>query len=148
MSFRERDEVLESLYNVLSDENEVTAEKLAPFCRINHHVPSSDMPDTFSGTLENKNLFNLFKVYATQKDKFLSRLEMVVKGEDNRMIPEDFFSLQMTIIFPSWPARFQDKNFREAAENLFRLNSPAHLKINFIWMNVLSLRQFEAAERG
>jgi hypothetical protein len=69
---------------------------------------------------------------------------MVVKGENHFMINEDFFRLNMTVIFPSWPARFQDKGFREAAENLFRLNSPAHVKVNFIWMGINKMKRFEA----
>jgi hypothetical protein len=69
---------------------------------------------------------------------------MVVKGEDHLMINEDFFRLKMSVIFPSWPARFQDKSFRDAAENLFRLNAPAHVKINFIWMGLSRMKRFEA----
>src|SRR6476660_641090 len=69
---------------------------------------------------------------------------MVIRGDDNSLIPDDFFSMRMSIVFPAWPARFQDKNFREATENLFRLNTPAQVKINFIWMNLSNLKKFES----
>jgi hypothetical protein len=147
MSFDEREEVMASLLDVLEDDEEITSEKLAPLCKINLYAPSSAVPEINAGAQkskqESKNLFNYFKLYAAQKDKFLSRFEMVVLGEDNSMISEDFFSLRMTVVLPSWPARFQDKNFREAAENLFRLNSPAHVKVSFIWMNMTNLKRFE-----
>jgi hypothetical protein len=139
MSFDQREDAIKSLTELLSDENEITPEELAPLCNF---YPSG-VADTDQRKGSN-NLFNYFKTYAAHKNNFLSGLEMVVKGEGNRMISEDFFSLRMSVVFPSWPARFQDKNFREIAENLFRLNSPAYVKINFIWMNVLNLKKFEA----
>lgn len=147
MTFSEREEVMRSLLDILTGEDEITSEKLAPLCRINLYASPSEIPGSHPGNrpvAEGDNLFNYFRVYAAQKDKFLSRFEMVVRGEDNSMISEDFFSLRITVIFPSWPARFQDKNFREAAENLFRLNSPAHVKMHFVWLNVLSISRLEA----
>lgn len=146
MSFEGREKAIQSLLDVLDDEEDVTSEKLAPLCKINLYAPSSEVPDNSlpKGRDESKNLYNYFKLYSAQREKFLSRFEMVIRGEDNSHIPDDFFSMRMSIVFPSWPARFQDKNFREAAENLFRLNSPAHVKINFIWMNLSNLKKFES----
>ncbi len=146
MSFEDREKAIESLLDVLEDEEDVTSQKLEPLCKINLYAPSSEVPDSNPnrGRDEGKNLYNYFKLYAAQRDKFLSRFEMVTRGEDNSMIPDDFFSMRMSVVFPSWPARFQDKNFREAAESLFRLNSPAHVKINFIWMNLSNLKKFES----
>ncbi|HEY1010171.1 MAG TPA: hypothetical protein VGE58_08680 [Daejeonella sp.] len=146
MSFDGREKAIKSLLEVLEDEDDITSEKLAPLCKINLYAPTSEVPDNTlqRGTGESKNLYNYFKLYAAQREKFLSRFEMVIRGEDNSMIPDDFFSMRMSVVFPSWPARFQDKNFREAAESLFRLNSPAHVKINFIWMNLSNLKKFES----
>ena len=146
MTFDGREEAIESLLKILEGEQEVTSEGLAPLCKINLYAPSSDVPDSSNQRKveESKNLYNYFKLYSAQREKFLSRFEMVVQGEDNSMIPDDFFSMRMSVVFPSWPARFQDKNFREAAENLFRLNSPSHVKINFVWMNLSNLKKFEA----
>lgn len=147
MTFQEREKVLESLLGLLSDEEEINAEKLAPFCKVNLYAKTSDLPDSYSNELkdtEDQNLFNYFKIYASQKEKFLSKFQMVVKGEDHLMINEDFFRLKMSVVFPSWPARFQDKGFRDAVENLFQLNAPAHVKINFIWMGLSRMKRFEA----
>jgi hypothetical protein len=146
MSFEGREKAIKALLDVLEEDGEVNSEKLAPFCKVNLYAPSSDVPDNMfqKGGEESKNLYTYFKLYAAQREKFLSRFEMVIRGEDNSMIPDDFFSMRMSVIFPSWPARFQDRNFREAAENLFRINSPAHVKINFIWMNLSNLKKFES----
>jgi len=147
MTFQEREDVMASLLELLAKEDEINAEKLAPYCKVNLYTQVSDLPESYSNEHtenEDQNLFNYFKIYASQKEKFLSRFHMVVKGEDHLMISEDFFRLKMSVIFPSWPARFQDKSFRDAAENLFRLNAPAHVKINFIWMGLSKLKRFEA----
>jgi hypothetical protein len=131
-SFRKREEILGSLLKTLTAEQEITAEKLAPLCRINRYPSEDSDPHDY------------FRTQASNRGKFLSRLEMVVKNDDGTVIPEDFFNLKMSIILPSWPARFQDKNFRDAAENLFRMNAPAHITLTFIWMNVGNLKKFEA----
>ncbi|MDP3468469.1 MAG: hypothetical protein Q8S11_09055 [Daejeonella sp.] len=147
MTFQEREDVMASLIELLSEEAEINAEKLAPFCKVNLYAGVADLPESYSKEhpeQEDQNLFNYFKIYARQKEKFLSRFQMVVKGEDHLMIREDFFRLNMSVIFPSWPARFQDKSFRDSAENLFRLNAPAHVKINFIWMGLSRMKRFEA----
>lgn len=147
MTFSERDEVMGSLLEILTGTDEVNAEKLEHLCKINLYASLSDLPEVDLNNQteqEGKSLYNYFKIYASQKKKFLARFEMVVKGDDNQMITEDFFRLNMSVVFPSWPARFQDKNFRQAAENLFRLNAPAHVKINFIWMGLSKLKRFEA----
>jgi len=146
MTYQEREEVMGSLIELLSNEVELNDEKLAKLCKINLYSPVSELPDSdiMNKDFDDQNIYSYFKTYSGQKDKFLSRFQMVVKGENHFMINEDFFRLNMTVIFPSWPARFQDKGFREAAENLFRLNSPAHVKVNFIWMGINKMKRFEA----
>lgn len=146
MSFTQREKTIGSLLDVLEGDQEVSSEKLSPLCKINLYAHPSDAPDPGGQrpNPESKNIYNYFKLYAAQRDNFLSRFEMVTRGDDNSLIPDDFFSMRMSVVFPTWPARFQDKNFREATENLFRLNTPAHVKINFIWMNLSNLRKFES----
>lgn len=147
LSYDDREDAIASLLGILEDKNDITSEKLAPYCRINLYAPTSAVPESVHMNKDRddgKNIFNYFKFYAAQREKFLSRFEMVIRGDDNSMIREDFFSLRMSVVLPTWPARFQDKNFRDALESLFRLNSPAHVKINFLWMNVNNLRKFES----
>lgn len=146
MSFYEREAVMESLIKLSTDENELTDEKLAKYCKINLFHPVSELAESHSTNknLDDQNIYSYFKIYADQKEQFLSRFQMVVKGENNTIINEDFFRLNMTVVFPSWPARFQDKGFRESAENLFRFNAPSHLKINFNWMGINKMKRFEA----
>lgn len=142
-TFHKRDENLGSLVEVLTGEHEITAELLAPLCRVVSY-PGPDVSFREIDAPQEKNMFDGLRSLAANEEKFLPRFEMLVKGENDQVIGEDFFSLKMSVVFPAWPARFQDRNFRSAAENLFRMNIPAHITVNFIWMNVTNLKKFEA----
>ena len=46
---------------------------------------------------------------------------------------------------PSWPARFQDPEFRAFVESLFNNEAPAHLCFQFLWLGVEKMNTFESA---
>ncbi|WP_158800351.1 hypothetical protein [Pedobacter sp. L105] len=85
-------------------------------------------------------LYNL-KQFALRSADVYPAFNYTIKPENGTEIGEDFFNFRMTVVFPSWPARFQDNSFRELAEDLFREECPAHMKLSFLW---LSLKQMEA----
>jgi hypothetical protein len=66
-----------------------------------------------------------------------------VKGKDDSQIREEFFNFNMTVVFPAWPARFQDPNFRLFAMDLFRMHTPAHIRLYFQWLNISRMKEFE-----
>jgi len=96
---------------------------------------SSD--DTFTAL---DTLFNKIKAYG---DQSYPRLKMVVNVKDNKLINEDFFSFNMSVVLPDWPARFQNLNFRSCLEGLFKYHAPAHLKLHIQWFNVNKMVKFE-----
>ena len=49
----------------------------------------------------------------------------------------------MTVIFPSWPARFQDDSFGKLARQLFMEECPAHMKISFCWLSLSKMTVFD-----
>ena len=85
-----------------------------------------------------KNVKSFFK-----QPNYYQRFEMLVKGEDDTFVAESFFSFQITVVLPSWPARFQDNSFREFLKSLIILNVPAHIKVNFKWLPVSKMKIFE-----
>lgn len=50
----------------------------------------------------------------------------------------------MSVILPVWPARFQDSDFREFVESLFREQAPAHMRLQFFWMTTKEMKKFES----
>ena len=93
--------------------------------------------DTYTDVLE---IINSIK---SQGDGFGSRLKMTVTDGEGTMVSESFFNATMTIVFPDWPARFQDVNFRACAEGMFRLNAPAHIKTRVKWLSKKQIETFE-----
>ncbi|TDX01275.1 hypothetical protein [Dinghuibacter silviterrae] len=71
------------------------------------------------------------------------RFNMLVKGPGDQLLEETFLNFTMTIVLPAWPARFQDRNFKNFAENLFRDNTPAHIRLRFLWTNISRMTVFE-----
>ena len=55
----------------------------------------------------------------------------------------DFFSFRVSVIFPGWTARCDDKRFRLLAEETLRLNLPAHVYPVFYWLDLAQMSDFE-----
>jgi hypothetical protein len=59
------------------------------------------------------------------------------------LFPPDFMDFGITIILPAWSARFYNKKFRDWCEELLEERRPAHLKLNFKWLEAPAIRTFE-----
>ena len=77
------------------------------------------------------------------RTRMYPRFEMLVRLPDGKILSENFYNMQATIALPSWPARFQDKDFRSFAENLLRTMAPAYLRLQFMWIGVARMKKFE-----
>ncbi|SKC95214.1 hypothetical protein SAMN05660461_0291 [Chitinophaga ginsengisegetis] len=76
------------------------------------------------------------------------RVALYVKQGASQMLQEDFFKFGMSIIFPSWPARFQYKEFRNFTEGLFREHTPVQFRMNFSWLGITAMQDFESRYFG
>lgn len=56
---------------------------------------------------------------------------------------EDPYSLQLSFICPKWSGRFRSQKMKYLFENVVKLNAPAHLKINFCWLSIHDMHEFE-----
>jgi hypothetical protein len=50
----------------------------------------------------------------------------------------------MTVVIPDWPGRFQIDDFKKHIKNLYRLNAPVHLDIQFKFLNLNQMFAFES----
>ncbi|TAN15041.1 MAG: hypothetical protein EPN37_10725 [Chitinophagaceae bacterium] len=78
-----------------------------------------------------------------RKTLFFPRFELWVKLLNGTVMKGDYFNFRMAVILPAWPARFQNENFREFTENLFRQNAPAYIRIDFYWLTISEMKEFE-----
>lgn len=51
---------------------------------------------------------------------------------------EDPYSFKVSILFPSWPRRYSDPNFRQYLENLLQQQAPAHVLLKICWLDATS----------
>ena len=58
-------------------------------------------------------------------------------------IPDDFYDFRISVIFPAWTARFNNEKFRSLAEETVRLNCPAHISIQYYWIDFDKMIKFE-----
>ncbi|UJP04126.1 MAG: hypothetical protein LZF85_06770 [Nitrosomonas sp.] len=56
---------------------------------------------------------------------------------------EDFFDFRVSVIFPSWTARFANTAFRKFAEETVIKNLPAHILPEFYWFDFVHMQDFE-----
>ncbi|MBI1395201.1 MAG: hypothetical protein GC151_04405 [Betaproteobacteria bacterium] len=66
-------------------------------------------------------------------------------GPDARraLPPPDFNSLRMSVLFPAWTARCHEDGFRRFAESTVRLNCPAHVHAECLWLDYPAMSAFE-----
>lgn len=88
-------------------------------------------------------LVSNLRQFALCNTKFYPAFEYTIQPAEEQEIAEDFFNFRMTVIFPSWPARFQDKSFRELTEDMFREECPAHIKTSFLWLSLNQMKTFD-----
>jgi hypothetical protein len=59
------------------------------------------------------------------------------------IVNEDFFDLNVSLLLPDWPARFQEERFRDYISDVFQERIPAHLSNEILWLNVNEMKAFE-----
>jgi hypothetical protein len=58
---------------------------------------------------------------------------------------KDPYSLQLSVVLPSWPPRFQNTEFRRFVEQTVREETPAHLTVYIQWLDKEAMTNFVAA---
>ncbi|MEM7037173.1 MAG: hypothetical protein AAF570_09360, partial [Bacteroidota bacterium] len=73
--------------------------------------------------------------------------EVIIRKEQHipkgALLADDFYSLQVTCILPSWPVRFRNDKFRNLFEQVVKLNVPAHTRVVCFWVDLAEMTDFE-----
>jgi hypothetical protein len=56
---------------------------------------------------------------------------------------EDHYSFRLTIVFPYWPDRFRNMNFRAYTEKVIRYETPAHILAKICWVDARDMFELE-----
>ena len=60
----------------------------------------------------------------------------------------DFYSFRISAVLPGWTRRCSDPNFRNLVRETLRANAPAHLFVEFYWLDFGQMREFERRFRA
>ena len=71
------------------------------------------------------------------------RYRVFYQHSENILFEENFIDFGITIVFPGWSARFNNSKFRSYCEETLEERCPAHLKLNFLWLEAPEIRTFE-----
>ncbi|MBW8686816.1 hypothetical protein [Chitinophaga rhizophila] len=76
-------------------------------------------------------------------DAAYPRMEYYIDSGNGQALPDTFYRPAVTIVLPSWPARFQYAEFRRFTEDLIREQTPVYYHLSFRWLGIAEMRQFE-----
>lgn len=72
-----------------------------------------------------------------------NNISYFIEEKRDSFVNQDFYSLGISVIMPTWPSRFQNSDFRTLLCNIFCVNAPVHLDIDFYWLELSEMREFE-----
>ncbi|CAH2559896.1 Afp12-like phage baseplate wedge protein [Cardinium endosymbiont of Oedothorax gibbosus] len=73
---------------------------------------------------------------------------ILLRSDDTLTTEQDPYSFIMTMVFPAWPARFQQSSFRHAVEEMVLMEGPAHILTNTFWLDFEDMETFEKAYKS
>ncbi|TSJ80831.1 MAG: hypothetical protein NMK33_05315 [Candidatus Cardinium sp.] len=73
---------------------------------------------------------------------------ILLRSDDTLTTEQDSYSFIMTMVFPAWPARFQQSSFRHAVEEMVLMEGPAHILTNVLWLDFEDMEIFEKAYKS
>jgi hypothetical protein len=70
--------------------------------------------------------------------------KMIIVNDFSNKFPDGFnYSNHINFIFPDWPLRFQNKEFKNQLNNVLQEYIPAHLTYDIFYLDVNQISQFE-----
>lgn len=149
-SFAEREQTISALKELgnsyTADNHEETVTRLKELCRFNTAwLKENKDPYRDNQPKEEaiKDLLYNLKQFDPFNGDFYPAFNYSIKHTTGQIVTEDFYNFRMTVIFPSWPARFQDASFKTLARKIFKEECPAHIKISTLWLPISRMKEFD-----
>lgn len=73
----------------------------------------------------------------------LDKIKFFKQNDPRHDIDGDDLSFRLTVVAPKWPARFGDPEFIQTFEQAFRMATPAHVGIDFLYLDFDEMKYFE-----
>jgi uncharacterized protein len=83
--------------------------------------------------------------FNTPKTKYKLFLPLCIESNGNYCRPLDPYSFRITVVLPGYSMRLRNKNFRQFAERLIRMETPAHVLPRICFVDEEHMGKFEEA---
>jgi hypothetical protein len=114
----------------------------------NSNKPIARFPLSFDGEEEaHTQLVDIVDYIRSFKDSTVSiydKVKFTTKARKELDNTDDFYSLNLTIVLPTWPSRFQNPDYQDLLRKITMLNAPVYVHIDFVWLNIDEMRDFES----
>ena len=134
-------EIRDDLNLILSDRSNYTIHKSTQNAKL-YLISVYDIMDQkiliSSELFESKNKARNFIDHFIDKLLMNSDFEIDINSEEavSNTFPDSFnFSNELNIVFPSWPNRFQNIEFKKYIEQVVNDFTPAHIRFNLLYLN-------------
>jgi len=92
-----------------------------------------------------KQIASFFKTFNLQSEGFHLVEHIMLRTSNYLSGVYDPYSFMMTLVFPTWPARFQQAMFVDLLHEFIISESPAHIFVNVLWLDLVEMETFEKA---
>ena len=81
-----------------------------------------------------------------EKAKVLAQMVKISEStKEGLYFSEDPYSNLLSFIMPNWTARFQNRDFQKLFEQVVKVNTPACLAVQFLWLDIPEMQRFESS---
>lgn len=95
-----------------------------------------------------ENSVKFFKNFNTNSEGFYMIEHILLRTDTKIQNNNDPYSFTVTIALPTWPARFQMQDFKNLLYQTVLENSPAHIFVNILWLDIAEMEIFEKAYKN
>lgn len=129
-------------YEIIEEENGSFLIQLKDFDHIIAKCPESFF--TREGAEEKlEDILDYINSFKNSSIALQNNISYFIEEKRDTFVNQDFYSLGISVIMPIWPSRFQNSDFRTLLCNIFCVNAPVHLDIDFYWLELSEMREFE-----
>ena len=97
-----------------------------------------------SATVNIPNIIAYIKYIQQSESVAYSKIEYISSESLGKNVSSSFYSKELTIVCPNWTKRFQSSDFVQLFEKLVGASVPAHININYVYLNVTKMKDFDS----
>ncbi len=102
-------------------------------------------PTTEEAQFFANDVIDYIKSFSKGNVSIFDKIIFDVKPRVQANVADTFYSQEISVVMPNWTTRFQNSDFRALLKNSIAVNCPVHLHVNFFWIGVEEMADFERA---